>query len=67
MIPPSQKIGTCGSAGQLVPGIRARVVKPDGSLARCGEEGELYVKGPSIALGYYGDPKACVPFFIGNI
>ena len=56
--PPSQKIGTIGSAGQLIPGIRARVVKADGSLAREGEQGELVVTGPSMALGYLNNEKA---------
>jgi len=31
------------------------VVKPDGSLARDDEEGELMVAGPSVMLGYWGD------------
>jgi 4-coumarate--CoA ligase len=58
MIPPSQKVGTPGSGGQLIPGIRARVVKEDGSLAQCGEEGELFVTGPAIAMGYVNDQEA---------
>lgn len=52
-----------GSAGQLVPGIEARVVKPDGQLAKPGEPGELVVRGPSMALGYLNNPKAYVPPF----
>ena len=55
-----RKIGTVGGAGELIPGIIAKVVKPDGSLASDGERGELVVKGPSIALGYYGNPAAYV-------
>lgn len=56
--PISQRYGIPGSAGQLLPGYQAKVIKPDGSLGKPGEEGELYVKSPSLALGYYGDPKA---------
>lgn len=59
-----QKIGTLGSAGQMVPGVTVRVVKEDGSLAKIGEEGELYIKSPSLALGYFNNEEACVIFVV---
>ncbi|EIW53297.1 phenylacetyl-CoA ligase [Trametes versicolor FP-101664 SS1] len=62
--PITQKVGTLGSAGQLVPGITAKVVKPDGSLAGVGEPGELLLKGPQIALGYYHNEQATNETFI---
>jgi 4-coumarate--CoA ligase len=62
LFPLSQRIGTPGSAGVFIPGVRARIVKPDGTLAKPGEQGELYVTGPSMALGYYKNEKACVEF-----
>lgn len=43
-----------------MPGITARIVKPDGSLAGFNEPGELIVKCPATAIGYYNNPKACV-------
>ena len=55
-----RKLGTIGGAGGLLPGIVAKVVKPDGTLASDGEQGELVVKGPSMALGYYKNPAAYV-------
>lgn len=46
--------------GHLLPGIQARVIKADGTLARYGEPGELLVKGDSMALGYFNDENAYV-------
>ncbi|KAG1733050.1 uncharacterized protein EDB91DRAFT_1150224 [Suillus paluster] len=59
-----QKIGVPGSAGQLLPGVVARVVKHDGSLAGFNEPGELRVKAPSLALGYWNDEKATNETFV---
>ena len=58
MFPLSQKVGTIGSVGQLIAGVRARVVKEDGTLAKSGEPGELVVKIPSAALRYRNNEKA---------
>lgn len=55
-----QRICTPGSAGRLIPGIVARVVKPDGSLAGLNEPGQLVVKGPAMALRYMNNDEACV-------
>jgi 4-coumarate--CoA ligase len=59
-----QKIGVPGSAGRLLPGVVARVVKPDGSLAGFNEPGELRVKTPSLALGYWNDEQATKETFV---
>ncbi|KAJ6504162.1 phenylacetyl-CoA ligase [Mycena vitilis] len=64
MFPLSQKIGTLGSGGQLLPGTFAKVVKPDGKLAKELEAGELYVNGGQVALGYYGNEHATKETFI---
>ncbi|PCH45120.1 amp dependent CoA ligase [Wolfiporia cocos MD-104 SS10] len=58
MFPTTQKVGTPGSAGQLVPGTIAKIVKPDGSLAGYGEPGELLIQGGQVSLGYYGNEAA---------
>lgn len=54
----NQHVGTPGSAGELLPGVVVRVVRPDGSLAPYGETGELAVKSPSNALGYLNNEDA---------
>jgi acyl-CoA synthetase (AMP-forming)/AMP-acid ligase II len=60
MWPVSQQCAVSGSSGQLVPGCVARVVKEDGSLAKYGESGELYIKSPSNAMGYANNIQALV-------
>ncbi|KAJ7723394.1 amp dependent CoA ligase [Mycena metata] len=52
------------NAGELVPGIVARVVKPDGALAEHDEAGELLIKTPSIALGYLNDEDTTNKVFV---
>ncbi|KAK7064017.1 4-coumarate--CoA ligase-like 1 [Favolaschia claudopus] len=59
-----QDMGTVGSAGQILPGIVARVVRPDGSLCKEGEQGELVVTGPAMALGYLNNEAATKESFI---
>lgn len=58
MVPTTQHIGKLGSAGHLMPGCVARVLKSDGSLGGVGEEGELIVKGPQMALRYSNNEEA---------
>ncbi len=53
-----KRTGTPGCAGFLIPGVEARVVKEDGTLAQFGELGELYLKSPALSLGYYDNPTA---------
>lgn len=53
-----QKIGTLGCGGQILAGVTMKIVKEDGSLAKLGEPGELYVKAPSLALRYLNNEEA---------
>jgi acyl-coenzyme A synthetase/AMP-(fatty) acid ligase len=46
-----------GSAGQLLPGYEARVVKEDGTLADVDERGELFVRGEGMTKRYCKDPE----------
>ncbi|KAF8187779.1 phenylacetyl-CoA ligase [Pholiota molesta] len=59
-----QKRGVSGGSGILLPGIVARVVKEDGSLAGYEEPGELIIKTPSVALGYANNAQATKETFI---
>jgi acyl-coenzyme A synthetase/AMP-(fatty) acid ligase len=45
-------------SGSLLPGIEARVLRPDGTAAALGEPGELVLKGPANALGYWQNVSA---------
>ncbi|KAG1742243.1 uncharacterized protein EDB91DRAFT_1236930 [Suillus paluster] len=56
-----------GSVGILVPGVEARIVRPDGSLAGPNEPGELLVRGGTAALGYRGNEKATRETFVDGV
>lgn len=58
MFSTESKIGVPGSAGRLLPGVVARVMKADGTFAGFNEPGELQVKMPSLALGYWYNEEA---------
>ncbi|WP_431903491.1 SDR family NAD(P)-dependent oxidoreductase [Micromonospora carbonacea] len=47
-----------GSCGQPVPGVEVRLVSPQtGVDVPVGGEGEVWVRGPSVMLGYHGLPE----------
>jgi long-chain acyl-CoA synthetase len=47
-----------GSCGLALPGCAVRLVDPvTGEDVKCGEEGELIVRGPQVMLGYHNRPK----------
>ena len=50
----------------LLPGVEARVLRLDGSEADFDEPGELWLKGPQVALGYYNGRKASKETFING-
>jgi amino acid adenylation domain-containing protein len=45
------------SVGTAIPFAELMVVRPDGSEAAAGEEGELVHAGPLVAQGYWNDPE----------
>ncbi|KAN0129536.1 hypothetical protein V8E53_012718 [Lactarius tabidus] len=53
-----------GSTGILLPYLEARIVREDGSDADYGEVGELFLRSPTIALGYLNNEKATKATFV---
>lgn len=46
-----------GSVGLLMPGVEARIVDSDGSECLTGDPGELWLRGPMISPGYWGEDE----------
>ncbi|MEU5425892.1 AMP-binding protein [Streptomyces olivoreticuli] len=55
--------GRSGTFGVPVPGITATVRTADGTPVADGEEGQLHIAGPTVALGYIGRPEAAAVTF----
>ncbi|PCH40151.1 amp dependent CoA ligase [Wolfiporia cocos MD-104 SS10] len=47
-----------GCVGILLSGMEARIVREDGTDAATGEQGELWLRGENVALGYWRNEKA---------
>ena len=45
------------SVGMAIPGVEVRVVDAAGADVATGMDGELWVRGPNIMLGYYREPE----------
>ena len=46
-----------GSVGLAAPGVAIRIVRPDGSSAATGEDGEICIRSQSLMTGYWHDPS----------
>ena len=52
------------SCGPALPVCEMKIVDADGRTLASGETGELWVKGPNVVKGYWGDPEATANTFI---
>ena len=55
-----------GSTGEIVPGYEARIVDEDGNDVPVGAEGTLFIKGDSIANGYWNKHEQTKQTFCGE-
>ncbi|MDP2269666.1 MAG: AMP-binding protein [Archangium sp.] len=56
-LPPEEVGRGPACIGKAIPNTDIWVVRPDGTLTADDEEGELIHRGPTVALGYWGDPE----------
>ncbi|MHA7132926.1 non-ribosomal peptide synthetase [Oerskovia turbata] len=50
--------------GAPLPYVSVAVLRPDGSMVRPGEDGELHIAGDGLAAGYLGDPAETARRFV---
>lgn len=53
-----------GSCGLPLMTIRAKIIDDDGNEVPPGEQGELLISGPSVAMGYWGQPELTAKAFV---
>ncbi|KAL5983616.1 4-coumarate--CoA ligase-like 5 [Asimina triloba] len=54
-----EESGRCGTAGLLTAGMEAKIVDPEsGEALGVNRTGELWLRGPSVMKGYFGNPEA---------
>ncbi|WP_237201988.1 AMP-binding protein [Rothia nasimurium] len=55
-----------GSVGRALPGVQVQVRDKDGTPLPAGEPGQLWVKGPNVMAGYWGNPQATAAVMDGD-
>lgn len=57
---------TLGSVGELLPGVRMRLVDDSGRDVPPGEPGEALLRGPVVMMGYHHNPEADAAAFTAD-
>lgn len=65
-LPPDQLDRGSSCIGKAIPNTDIWVVRPDGTETAPGEEGELIHRGPTVALGYWGDEEKTAAVYKPN-
>lgn len=52
------EIHKLGSSGKVIPNVDCRILNPDGSEAKQGEQGEIVIRGNNVMKGYYLNPES---------
>ena len=48
-----ESLSPANSVGPVVPGVEVKLMRGDGDIAKDGEVGEVWVRGPNVMKGYY--------------
>jgi long-chain acyl-CoA synthetase len=66
LMPPEETAGRGDSVGRAVPGATIVAMDEDGREAPPGAVGELWLSGPSVVKGYWGNPDATAENIVGG-
>jgi acyl-CoA synthetase (AMP-forming)/AMP-acid ligase II len=66
LMPPEETAGRGDSVGRAVPGATIVAMDEDGCEAPPGAVGELWLSGPSVVKGYWGNPDATAENIVGG-
>ncbi len=56
-----------GAVGKAAPGLKVRIVRPDGTDCAPGEEGEILVRAAATMQGYLNAPEQTASAFVGDL